>query len=340
MWCVTHTVRVSADSVKLCRQCFLIVNLPHIKSIRLSQAKAPGTQNQLLEGFTQLLAPVGVDERVDERVTDDEDEKKVEISKVTITKGIGGAGKDEDQMEEEGTPAQDENTQEDGERDGSLHARGLASVFVKGHDAPRMHVRQEEHVQVQHGVKHQGAAEERHKAHDDGVVGVVHNEEGAGGDAGAPHDHDNDGGALRRHDAVITQRVKYGDVAIRGDGAKEGERGHHRATDHHVNHVVQVAQHARVHVHQAVVIQKHKYGLHHVTDTDQHVGHGQAADEVVHGRVQVSVFDDGQDHQDVFYQADKPQSEEEFLRDADLHAARRALISVGDVRFVVLHEVH
>lgn len=163
-------------------------------------------------------------------------------------------------------------------------------------------------MHVQHGVKHQSDAEKGDKAHDDGVVSVVNNEKDAGREAGAPHDHDNDDGALRRHDAVITQRVKYGDVAIRGDGTKEGERGHHRATDHHVNHVVQVAQHAGVHVHQAVVIQKHEHGLHHVTDTDQHVGQGQAADEVVHGRVQISVFDDGQNDQDVFHQADKSQS--------------------------------
>lgn len=84
---------------------FSILNRPHIKRTPLSRAKAPGTQNQLLEGFTQLLAPVRVDERVDERVADDEDEKEVEISKVTITEGIGGAGEDEDQVEEEGTPA-------------------------------------------------------------------------------------------------------------------------------------------------------------------------------------------------------------------------------------------
>lgn len=84
---------------------FLILNSPHVTCTGHSRAKAPGTQNQLLEGFTQLLAPVRVNERVDERVTDDEDEKKVEISKVTITEWIGGADKDEDQMGEEGTPA-------------------------------------------------------------------------------------------------------------------------------------------------------------------------------------------------------------------------------------------
>lgn len=99
-----------------------------------------------------------------------------------------------------------------------------------------------------------------------------------------------------------------------------------------------MAQHPGVHVHQAVVIQKHEYRLHHVADTDQHVRHGQAADEVVHGGVQVSVFDDGQNHQDIFHQADKSQSEEEFLRNADLHAPQRVLISVGYVRFIVLHE--
>lgn len=82
---------------------FLIVNRP--RRFSLSQAKAAGTQNQLLQSFTQLPAPVRVDERVDERVTDDEDEKKVEISEITITEGTGGAGEDEDEMEEEGTPA-------------------------------------------------------------------------------------------------------------------------------------------------------------------------------------------------------------------------------------------
>lgn len=78
-------------------------------------------------------------------------------------------------------------------------------------------------MQVQHGVKHQGSAEECDQADDDGVISVVYNEKGAASDAGAPHDHDNGDCTLRRHDAMITQRVKYGDVAVRGDGAKEGE---------------------------------------------------------------------------------------------------------------------
>lgn len=194
-------------------------------------------------------------------------------------------------------------------------------------------------MQVQHGVKHQGGAEEGHEAHDDSVVSVVNDEEDARSDAGQPHHHDNRDGALRGHDAVITQRVKDGDVAIRGDSAQEGERGHHRAADHHVDDIVQVAQHARVHIHQAVVTEKHEYGLHHVADTDQHVGYGQAADEIVHGRVKIAVLDDSQNHQDVLHQTDKPQSQEELLGDADLHAAQRVSLSGGDVRFILLHKV-
>lgn len=151
-------------------------------------------------------------------------------------------------------------------------------------------------MQVQHGVKDQGGAEEGHQAHDDSVVGVVQDEEDAGGDAGQPHHRDDGDGALCGHDAVVAQRIEDGDVAIRRNGAQKGQRGHHGAADHHVNHVVQVQKHSWVQVQQTVVVEKHEYGLHHIADTDQHVGHGQAADEVVHGRVQVAVLDNGQNH--------------------------------------------
>ncbi len=64
-------------------------------------AEAPRTQDQLLQGFTQLLAPVGVDERIDERVTDDEDEEEVKVSEETVADGAGGAGEDEDYWPEQ-----------------------------------------------------------------------------------------------------------------------------------------------------------------------------------------------------------------------------------------------
>lgn len=54
--------------------------------------------------------------------------------------------------------------------------------------------------------------------------------------------------------------------------------------------------------------------------------------------MQISIFYDGQNHQDVLHQADKSQGEEELLGDEDLHAAQRVLISVGYVGFIVVHE--
>ena len=70
-----------------------------------SHAETPRTQDQLLQGFTQLLAAVGVDERVDERVTDDEDKEKVKVSEEAVAEGAGWAGEDEDEVEEERAPA-------------------------------------------------------------------------------------------------------------------------------------------------------------------------------------------------------------------------------------------
>jgi len=70
----------------------------------VSRAEAPRAQNQLLQGFTQLLASVRIDERIYERVTDDEDEEKVKVSEEAVAEGAGGAGEDEDEVEEERAP--------------------------------------------------------------------------------------------------------------------------------------------------------------------------------------------------------------------------------------------
>lgn len=64
----------------------------------ISHAEAKRTQDHLLQGFTQLLAPVRVYKRVDEGVTDDEDKEKVKVSKETVAEGAGGTGEDEDKV--------------------------------------------------------------------------------------------------------------------------------------------------------------------------------------------------------------------------------------------------
>lgn len=112
----------------------------------LSHAEAPRTQDQLLQGFTQLLAPVGVDKWVDERVADDENKEKVKVSKEAVAERTGGAGEDEDEVEEERTPAYNEDPEQDGQGNRPLHARGLAPAFVECNNAPGMYVRQDEHM--------------------------------------------------------------------------------------------------------------------------------------------------------------------------------------------------
>lgn len=106
----------------------------------MSHSEAPRTQDQLLQGFTQLLAPVGVDERVDERVTDDEDKEKVKVLEKTVAEGVIGAGEDEDEVEEERAPAYNEDPEQDGEGNRSLHACRLASIFMDRNNAAGMHV--------------------------------------------------------------------------------------------------------------------------------------------------------------------------------------------------------
>lgn len=148
---------------------------------------------------------------------------------------------------------------------------------------------------------------------------------------------------------MVAEGVEDGDVAISRDGAQEGQRGQHRAADHDVYDVVQVAQHPCSHTQKAVVREQHKHRLHHVAHTDQHVRHGEAADEIIHRRMQVSVLDDGCNNQNVLHQAYQAQHQKQFLRDGDLVDARHVHVTdrhiEGDIVHVVdamvgLHGVH
>lgn len=138
-------------------------------------------------------------------------------------------------------------------------------------------------MKVKHSVEDESSTEESDETYYDSIVSVVNNEEDTGSDAGQPYYNNNSDSALGGHDAVVAQRVKDGNVTVSCDCAQKRQGGHHRAADHHIDDVVQVTQHPWMHVQQSVVIEQHKDGLHHITDTDQHVRHGQTANEVVHG---------------------------------------------------------
>lgn len=72
------------------------------------------TTDDLLESLPHLLTPEGVDERVDHRVAHDEDEIHVEVGHEAHAVEVAGARDHQDEVEEEGSPADDEDAQQDG----------------------------------------------------------------------------------------------------------------------------------------------------------------------------------------------------------------------------------
>ncbi len=78
-------------------------------------------------------------------------------------------GDHQDQVEEEGSPADDEDPQQDGQRDGPLHAGPLVDGVVAGQggDAFDMRTRQHEHVAVEGGHDEQHGEEHGDQADDD-----------------------------------------------------------------------------------------------------------------------------------------------------------------------------
>ncbi|KFQ21104.1 hypothetical protein N331_00151, partial [Merops nubicus] len=131
--------------------------------------------------------------------------------------------------------------------------------------------------------------------------------DGAGDGAGQPDADHGHHSPLQSHDAVVAQGVEDGDVAVHGDDPQEGEGGHDGPADEQVDDVVHVADDAGADHQHAVLQQQQEECLRQVADAHQHVRDGQAADEVVRGRVQVPVLQDGSHHQQVLHQAHQPQ---------------------------------
>ncbi len=95
------------------------------------------------------------------------------MTEITLAVRIFGTGEDEDEVEKKRTPANDENPEQDGQSDGSLHASGLAVTLMESHDTSGVDVRQDEHVHVQNRREYQRQAKKRDKTGDDRVVSVI-----------------------------------------------------------------------------------------------------------------------------------------------------------------------
>lgn len=119
---------------------------------------------------------------------------------------------------------------------------------------------------------------------------------------------------------MVSQSVENCDVAIDGYSKKAAHRSHHRDADHGVKDIVHLSDEMIFDNQLLVVEQVDDDGFPGVGDAHQHVGHSQAADEEVHGRVQVLVFHNGADDQDVLQKTDDAEDEEHLGGDVELLA--------------------
>ena len=250
--------------------------------------------------------------------------------------GVGGAGYDEDEVEKEGRPAEDEHPQQDGDGDGPPHARVLLRCHPDGgwqcRDALDVQPGEEEHVHVEGAHEKQHGQEHGDEAHDDRLALGVDDEHHAADAAAQPDGRDQAERLPHGHEAVVAERVEDADVPVDGDGQEVADGGHQGDADHGVEDVVHVLEELVLEGQVVAVDDGDHDGLQGVGHAHQHVGHGQAAEEEVHGRVQVAVPDHGQDDQDVLHQAGDAQSQEDLRLDEHLLAeAPAALVAEGRV---------
>lgn len=284
-----------------------------------------GAAEDLLEGFPHLLAPESVDDGVDDGVAHDENEVHVEVRHEAGAVRVPGAGDHEDEVEEERRPAHHKHPEEDGEGDGALHVRPLVDGRVARQRRDPLHVQtcQQEHVDIEGGHEHQHGEEHGDETDEHRGTLRVDDEEDTRHDAARPDAADDHGCSPQRHDVVVSQSVEDGDVAVNGNGQQAADGGQQRAADHGVKHIVHALDEPDRNAQVASVDERYDDGLRRVGDADQHIGYCEAADEKVHGGVEVLVFNDRSNNQDVLQQADDAQSEEDLSGDQKLLVASR-----------------
>lgn len=146
--CILNIFAPMSDSAQFIRLMSLVMNLLHsCFSVLTSQSTDVGadvpqavTTDYLLESLPHLLTPEGINERVDHCVAHDEDEIHVEVGHEAHAVEVTWAGDHEDQVKEKRSPADDEDSQEDSECDGTLHAGALVDGVVSGQGSDTLDV--------------------------------------------------------------------------------------------------------------------------------------------------------------------------------------------------------
>lgn len=116
---------------------------------------------------------------------------------------------------------------------------------------------------------------------------------------------------------MVLESIKDSKVPVHCDGEQAANGCEQGATDDRVNDIVNVhGETLRIRV--CIVQQGDGNCFGSVRDAHQHISHSQAADEKVHGGMQVLVLGYGHNHQDILQQADDTQSHKHLRRDEKL----------------------
>lgn len=157
----------------------------------LSHAHTIAATNYFFESLSHLQAPEGINERIDYWVAHYQDQISIEVWSVADTVWIHRARNDENEVKEERRPANNEDTQQDGDGDGALHAGPLGGhpIHREGCDALHVQACKQEHVNVKGGHEEEHGKEHGDETDNDSFAFRVGNEYDAADDAGDPDEH-------------------------------------------------------------------------------------------------------------------------------------------------------
>lgn len=181
--------------------------------VAISQVK---TAEYLLKSFPHFLTPEGIDQWINDRIAHDKNQVHVKVGHEAHAVDLPWTGYHQDEMEEEGSPAEDEDPQQNGQCDGALHACPLTDGVATGEssNALDMRARQHEHVAVKGCHDEQHAEEHGHKADDDrGGIGVD-DEDYPAACAEGPDSSNDAASSPHCHDVVVPQCIEDGNVSV------------------------------------------------------------------------------------------------------------------------------
>lgn len=211
--------------------------------------------NNLFKGLAHLLAAEGIYQRINHRITHDEYEVHIELRHKARTVEVLRARDHQNEMEEERSPAHNENAQQHSQGDSTFHAGPLPHRTVSRQSCYLFDMSscQEEHVYIQRHHEEQHGEEHGDKANDDISGFIVNDKNNTTACTKGPDACNNHPRTLHCHDVVVAQGIEDGDIPIHCNGQQTAHGSHYGNADHGVKHIVNVT-HKGICYHQVLVI--------------------------------------------------------------------------------------